>query len=1044
MMTTSRIRFRDLMKLRKGDLVAFLEAAEAYLQQDAPDSLRRYVAQEGINALKEALPDAITLGRREALMSMLSTVVDSGGRVVRKSELTAQTHPWQIRRSEKPPIDRAKRFDSIPNYTGHLPGPDKVDVYVIPATLAPRNTTRYRCLNLKEIVPASHTIAFVERHQFDDLLAKRIDPTKSIFIIQRLPFNSKTERIFNTLRTLGATIAYDIDDPIFDSDGMEEWRRQELQTPVSSYEKAIRHCDMVLTTTSTLRRRLDEKFGIPVHVVPNLLSGDVMRASKEALVFRKRDGGSPGTFCIGITAGSKTHDRDVRIVLEAVEVFMRRHPRAMLKTVGHVRLPDKLKTRMRGRIQQIGAVPPEELQRVMATFDVHLIPLEDSAFNQCKSNIKYLETSAVKVPVIASCVGQQGESILHMQTGYLCDNSTAEWLTALEWMSANRALAREMGEHAYEFVSTYCTTASAFQRKVLQSVFQDLRSGVCSSKISFVVVAYNPIEDVQRLLDSIRSNVSVPYEVLIFCNRSEENYRARLEKIAKDHDYFFASYGHNVGKAIAANYLFRLCRNEFVCGVDDDYIIPEFWDLKMVRSAQVTERLGWLSTNLTADSSGLRGLGKARRCQGWDICLPSGVGGWNVFTRYDSREYIGFYMEHGLYGGIDGNYNRRARELGLMTGYVRVAVGQHKLSRHDVLAWELHKQRIQDKMRRHGKQSDDVKEKFVDYFSQDEAGKLSCNIHVSTSVHHDENVWGDTHYARSLGEALERQGMSTKVIKREEWSDAPATDIAICLFGLHKYVPREEALNILWIISHVDKLDRDFLLRYDYLLCASQEVKDLCSKLAPEIKAEVCLQATDPSRFEFGPSAVKKYPYSFVGNSRRVYRSSVKYAVELGLDLHLWGTKWEQFIPKRYIKGQSLSNEQVAEVYRSSVVVFNDHWEDQIEFGLVNNRIYDIISTGSIFVSDYNPGIASVCKGLELLCYRNKEQFEQLVLGIQDNSSKYLAIINDARSVICSEFSFDRRAERIVDIVKELVSTYVDYKSQYLYEIRHGLGMTVE
>ena len=49
-------------------------------------------------------------------------------------------------------------------------------------------------------------------------------------------------------------------------------------------------------------------------------------------------------------------------------------------------------------------------------------------------------------------------------------------------------------------------------------------------------------------------------------------------------------------------------------------------------------------------------------------------------------------------------------------------------------------------------------------------------------------------------------------------------------------------------------------------------------------------------------------------------------------------------------------------------------------------------------------------------------------------------MIEEAQGVIRSEFSFDRRALRIVDVVKDLISTYVDYKSEFLYDLRKSMS----
>lgn len=67
----------------------------------------------------------------------------------------------------------------------------------------------------------------------------------------------------------------------------------------------------------------------------------------------------------------------------------------------------------------------------IASVDINLAPLENSIFNEAKSENKWVEAALVRVPTVASKVGAFEHMIENGVTGMLCDN-IQEWENALE------------------------------------------------------------------------------------------------------------------------------------------------------------------------------------------------------------------------------------------------------------------------------------------------------------------------------------------------------------------------------------------------------------------------------------------------------------------------------------------------------------------------------------------------------------------------------------------------------------------------------------
>jgi glycosyltransferase involved in cell wall biosynthesis len=88
----------------------------------------------------------------------------------------------------------------------------------------------------------------------------------------------------------------------------------------------------------------------------------------------------------------------------------------------------------------------------IATFDVGLVPLDDSPFERAKFPFKLLQYLALGIPAVAARVGVAGEVLEHGRTGLLASTSN-EWRAALEHLVADAALRRQLGAAGRELVA---------------------------------------------------------------------------------------------------------------------------------------------------------------------------------------------------------------------------------------------------------------------------------------------------------------------------------------------------------------------------------------------------------------------------------------------------------------------------------------------------------------------------------------------------------------------------------------------------------------
>jgi GT2 family glycosyltransferase len=222
--------------------------------------------------------------------------------------------------------------------------------------------------------------------------------------------------------------------------------------------------------------------------------------------------------------------------------------------------------------------------------------------------------------------------------------------------------------------------------------------------------------------------------------------------------------------------------------------------------------------------------------------------------------------------------------------------------------------------------------------------------------------WGDTHFARRLAVALRDLGQEVVIDARGafERSGEFVDDVVLVLRGLASHTPVVDRVNLMWLISHPDDVERFEHVGYDRVYVASAPFARMMADEwgAPAVPL---LQATDPTLFH--PDLAEPDTGArvlFIGNSRRQARPLVVGAAEQDLELSVYGTGWEGLVDGRFIRGTYVPNDQVGAAYRAAGVVLNDHWTDMWRLGFLSNRLFDAVAAGARVVTDDAAGVKEV------------------------------------------------------------------------------------
>ena len=301
-------------------------------------------------------------------------------------------------------------------------------------------------------------------------ICRRVAPHVVVFNRYALPDGAELARQF---RRRGRVVLYHIDDDLLAIPA-------ELGTDVSAHhgdprisrerEAVLAEADVVQPSTHHLAERLRARLPSTKVIEPS--HPPYPHALLEAA---DMPGGPAASPIIGYMA-SKSHGGDLELVLPAIVSIMERRPEARFEMFGTLTMPDELERRFPGRVQRHHAVNDyREFLRRLAGFrwSVGLAPLLPTAFNACKSAIKYLEYTAAGIPTVAS--PGPAYTVIESGTNGLLADSPERWAACIGQLLDDREYATSLVSEAHRDCESLFGFGAAKLRLV--SVFARLSAG---------------------------------------------------------------------------------------------------------------------------------------------------------------------------------------------------------------------------------------------------------------------------------------------------------------------------------------------------------------------------------------------------------------------------------------------------------------------------------------------------------------------------------------------------------------------------------------
>ncbi len=286
------------------------------------------------------------------------------------------------------------------------------------------------------------------------------------FVFFRCPITDTVKEFINKAKTNNKTIFYDIDDLVFDKkytktikhlDTLSKEELEQYYDGVNRMQETLKLCDYATTTTEALANEL-KKYVKEVYINRNTASERMCELSLKAIKNIEKD---KNKIILGYLSGSITHNADFEMILPAITKIMKEKENVYLKVVGELDLPEELKP-FSDRVIKEKFVDWQKLPNIIRSLDINLAPLEDSLFNEAKSENKWSEAALVKTITVASNVGAF-KVIEDNVDGVLCQNSIDDWYNKLTKIIENREKRELIANNAYNRVlKNYVTTYSGY------------------------------------------------------------------------------------------------------------------------------------------------------------------------------------------------------------------------------------------------------------------------------------------------------------------------------------------------------------------------------------------------------------------------------------------------------------------------------------------------------------------------------------------------------------------------------------------------------
>ena len=343
-----------------------------------------------------------------------------------------------------------------------------------------RGSTYIRCFlpySSEPFCEKIHTVYLEEEHitnnAFDDWLDSSF---VNAVLVQRDALSFFQARsLVKSLARAKIPLYLDLDDDLLSIDKSHPEYNHYLEK-IQSIGLLIENAKLIILSTKALQQSIIKNYGqtfaARTFVFRNALD--------ERLWFSKENKTSvkdPGRLRVGYF-GSKTHDKDLDLVIEAYSLahrlLLEKHRIQLNLEVisGYAKPPRAIKgvSLITPPTQKTSYIEFVRWLQSHVNWDFAVAPLINNSLNSAKSDLKFLEYSALGIPGVFSSFGEYASTIIDGQNGFLVSsNSIEEWCSKIVQISLDKKLREQIADTALSDTKKRLlgNTTSALAQKII-------------------------------------------------------------------------------------------------------------------------------------------------------------------------------------------------------------------------------------------------------------------------------------------------------------------------------------------------------------------------------------------------------------------------------------------------------------------------------------------------------------------------------------------------------------------------------------------------
>lgn len=267
----------------------------------------------------------------------------------------------------------------------------------------------------QEILPLIDVNQIIKSKIFDVIVIQRVNPYST--------------HIAKKAKQHGIKLIYETDDDFLDINPSNPSFNYILGN-LSNIEKLVGVADRIVVSTPELKNRFDKLNVCDVEIIRNYYLDNILPL--KPFSYNGKTHVKIGYF------GTMTHNNDLElihnVILRLKDIFSKKGIQVDLEIIGASfdENSDWFKVK-KMPYYPMSMVTFMKWIYSKSDWDIGIIPLVNTEFNRCKSELKYIEFTALGVPVIASDVNIYNEVIEDGVTGFLANNED-EWVDKLSIM----------------------------------------------------------------------------------------------------------------------------------------------------------------------------------------------------------------------------------------------------------------------------------------------------------------------------------------------------------------------------------------------------------------------------------------------------------------------------------------------------------------------------------------------------------------------------------------------------------------------------------